>query len=342
MTIEEIKKTLKCPEYDFLRTDERLGNNIILLGLGGSHAYGTSTPTSDLDVRGIALNSKNEILLGRDFEQRVNEATDTVIYSVTKMIGLLAACNPNCIEILGLKPEHYLYVSPIGQEILDNRKIFLSKKAIHSFGGYANQQLWRLSQKAVRTVPQSEKEQHILNSIRNAAHEFPARYFTCPEDAIRLYIDKAVNEDLDTEIFMDINLSHYPLRDYTSMWNDMRNVVKEYNKVGKRNQNAATHGKLAKHMMHLIRLYDMCLDILTKEEIITYREAEHDSYMEMRAGKFLDENNQPTNDFWDFLRDKESAFEEAKKNTSLPDQPDMDKIDELLASINERIIKGEI
>ena len=43
MTIEEIKNKINSSEYDFLRK-KPLGNNIILLGLGGSYAYGTNTP----------------------------------------------------------------------------------------------------------------------------------------------------------------------------------------------------------------------------------------------------------------------------------------------------------
>ena len=55
MNLQEIKQTLNSTEYSFLRENEHLGKNIILLGLGGSHAYGTNTDLSDLDVRGIAL-----------------------------------------------------------------------------------------------------------------------------------------------------------------------------------------------------------------------------------------------------------------------------------------------
>lgn len=35
MNIEQIKKALTTKEYDFLRDDKHLGNNIILLALGG-------------------------------------------------------------------------------------------------------------------------------------------------------------------------------------------------------------------------------------------------------------------------------------------------------------------
>ena len=158
MTIWEIEKKVCSEEYEFLVENEHLGDNIILLGLGGSYAYGTNTENSDLDVRGCALNSKMDILTNQNFEQFVNEQTDTTIYSFNKLISLLLNVNPNTIELLGLKPEHYLYVAPIGQELLDNAHLFLSRKAVYSFGGYANQQLRRLSNKAARVVGQEERE----------------------------------------------------------------------------------------------------------------------------------------------------------------------------------------
>jgi predicted nucleotidyltransferase len=238
MKIAEIKKLISSSEYDFLRTNEHLGKNIILLTLGGSHAYGTNIETSDVDIRGCALNSKADILTNQNFEQFVNEETDTTIYAFNKLITLLSNVNPNTIEILGCKPEHYLYLSPIGQELLDNKHLFLSKKCVYSFGGYANSQLRRLDNKAVRLVSQSEREVHIRNSIENAAYTFRDKYFTFDEDAIKLYIDKSEQEEYDTEIFMDINLHHYPLRDYSNMWSEMNNIVKEYSKLGKRNSHA--------------------------------------------------------------------------------------------------------
>ena len=43
MDINDIKEKIKSTDYDFLRNNEHLGKNIILLGLGGSHAYGLNT-----------------------------------------------------------------------------------------------------------------------------------------------------------------------------------------------------------------------------------------------------------------------------------------------------------
>lgn len=341
MTITQITEKLKSPEYDFLKTDPHLGNHIILLGLGGSHAYGTNIETSDLDIRGCAVNRKEEILTNKNFGQRCDKTTDTTIYSLNKLISLLSNCNPNTIELLGLKPEHYLYVSPIGQELLDHQKMFLSKKAVQSFGGYAYSRLRRLDNKAARKTGQAEREQHILNSIKNASYDFQEKYFSYPKDAVKLYIDKSEREELDSEIFMDVCLSHYPLRDYKGMWSEMNNIVKDYAKIGKRNKNAAEHGKLSKHMMHLVRLYLMGIDLLEKEEIITYREKDHDFLMSIRDGKYLDKNDQPTMEFFGIVDALQKRFETAAENTKLPAQPGYKKINEFLANVNERVVKGE-
>lgn len=342
MTVNEIKQTLCSDEYKFLRENEHLGKNIILLGLGGSHAYGTNVTTSDVDVRGIALNKKIEILTNVNFEQVVEENTDTTIYSFNKIVSLLSNCNPNTIEMLGLLPEHYLYLSPVGQELLDNKKLFLSKKAAYAFGGYATAQLRRLDNKSARLVGQAQREQHILNSIQNAKEQFPEKYFYHPDDAICLYLDKAVSDEYDKEIFMDVHLTGYPLRDYKAMWSEMANIVKEYAKIGKRNANAIEHGKLGKHMMHLIRLYMMCLDILENEEIVTYRAKEHEELMAIRNGKYLDENRQPIPEFYEMVDVYEKRVQKAKEETSLPDKPDYKKINEFVMSVNERIVKDEI
>ena len=338
----DFKTLLNTPEYDFLRTNPHLGNNIILLGLGGSHAYGTNVEGSDVDIRGIALNSKSDILGSSNFEQVVNEATDTTIYSVRKIISLLTSCNPNTIEMLGLKPEHYLYKTTIGDELLKNRKLFLTKRAVNSFGGYAFAQLRRLDNKAVRTVSQVEREQHILNSINTARYTWAESFAPINGDFnIKLYLDDSDREEYDKEIFMDVNLTHYPLRDYKGMWSSMKNILSDYDKIGHRNANAIEKGKLGKHMMHLIRLYLMCLDILEKEEIITYREADIPFLMDIRNGKFLDENSQPIPEFYELVSDYEKRLTYAAENTSLPYKPDHDAINELLMSINERVVKGD-
>ena len=341
MVVEDIQTALYEDErYKFL-WEKPLGDNIVLLGLGGSYAYGTNNENSDIDVRGVATHSAEDILTRKGFEQVVNEETDTTIYSLEKIVNLLSNCNPNTIEILGLEPWQYFYVTDIGQALIDNRDMFLSKRAIHSFGGYASSQLRRLENRAARTMEQSKREEFILRSIENAKYTFPTKFFECPEDAIKLYIDKAVNPEYDTEIFMDINLKHYPLRDYKSMWSEMIAIIKEYAKIGARNRKAIERGKLSKHMMHLVRLYLMCFDILEKGEIITYRAKEHDFLMDIRNGKYLDDEDHPLPEFYDIVDELENKLEYWKEHTELPANPDYNRINKFLADVNRQVVLNE-
>ena len=225
---------------------------------------------------------------------------------------------------------------------MDNKKLFLSKKAVHSFGGYANQQLYRLQQKSASQMKQADLEEHILKTLEHMKTDFSTKYSTVPEDSLSLYIDEAVQEGYEAEIFMDVRLTHYPLRDYCSMWNELQNTVKSYGKIGVRNEKALTHNKIGKHSMHLIRLYMMCLDILEREEIVTYRENEHNLLMDIRNGKYLDNDGKPNAEFFEMVNDYEKRLDYAKANTNLPESPDYKRINEFVMSVNERIVKGEI
>lgn len=339
MTIEQIKTLIQTdPSYSFLKTNEHLGDNIILLGVGGSHAYGTNVSTSDVDIRGVATLRPVELLSNANFEQVCNSETDTTIYSLNKIVSLLCSCNPNTIELLGLKPEHYLYITDTGRMLLDNKRLFLSKLCMYSFGGYANAQLRRLSNRVVGSLPQSKQEQHILNSIEHARFTFPEKYSFYSDDAIRLYLDESNSDDMDTEIFMDVHLTHYPLRDYKGMWAEMNNIVKDYGKLGHRNKNAIARDKVGKHMMHLVRLFLMCIDILEKHEIITYREAEHDLLMSIRNNEFLDGDGVPTAEFYNMVDALEARMQEAVEKSTLPEKPDYKAINELLVKINRKVV----
>ena len=339
MTIEQIKTHIQTdPSYSFLKTNEHLGDNIILLGVGGSHAYGTNVLTSDVDIRGVATLRPVELLSNANFEQVCNSETDTTIYSLNKIVSLLCSCNPNTIELLGLKPEHYLYITDAGRMLLDSKWLFLSKLCMYSFGGYANAQLRRLSNRVVGSLPQSKQEQHILNSIEHARFTFPEKYSFYSDDAIRLYLDESKSDDMDTEIFMDVHLTHYPLRDYKGMWAEMNNIVKDYGKLGHRNKNAIARDKVGKHMMHLVRLFLMCIDILEKHEIITYREAEHDLLMSIRNNEFLDGDGVPTAEFYTMVDSLEARMQEAVEKSTLPEKPDYKAINELLVKINKKVV----
>ena len=333
------KELLKSPEYEFLRTNPRLGNRIMLLGLGGSYAYGTNNENSDIDFRGVTLNLPSDLLGLTEFEQYEDTNTDTVLYSFNKIVKLLLECNPNTIEILGLDEDQYLILSPLGKELLNHRSLFLSKRAAKSFGGYASAQLRRLQNAIARdSMTQNEREQHIYHSVCNALEDFGRRYDSFDKGRIHLYIDQAENPQMETEIFVDAEYRHLPLRDYENMWSVMHNVVKDYDKIGKRNKKKDDN-HLNKHAMHLIRLFMMAIDILTLGEIRTKRTAEKELLLKIRRGGFQKEDKTFSPEFYDLLSDYEKRLEQAVRESILPDQPDMEQVEAFVESINRRALE---
>lgn len=336
--MRDFKRLLDTEEYGFLKEHPRLGKRIILLGVGGSYAYGTDNENSDIDFRGITLNLPSDLLGLTQFEQFEDRDTDTVIYSFNKMVRLLLDCNPNTCEILGLEKEGYLILTELGQELLDNRSLFLSKRAARSFSGYAQGQIRRLQNAIARdSMPQARKEQHILHAVQNSLEDFRSHYESFDKGSIRLYIDKAENPGFETEIFVDASYRHLPLRDYENMWGVMRSVVKSYDKIGKRGQKDDNH--LNKHAMHTIRLFMMAIDILEKGEICTRRTREQELLLKIRNGGFRREDGGFLPEFYDILADYEQRLEKASKESILPEEPDMEKVEAFVEKINRKALE---
>ena len=341
MNVNQMKEKINSREYDFLREDDRLKNRIILLTTGGSYAYGTNIATdehvSDFDLRGIYLNSPEEILTMDCHEKPVeNHELDVTIYPLAQIVKLLINANPNTIELLGTKEEHLFIITEEGRMLRDNANLFLSKRAYASFGGYAIQQLRRLENALARdNYPQKEKEKHILGSIEKQMMTFVDRYKPVTKEQLRLYIDKSDKIDLEEEIFIDINLKHYPLRDLKNMYDEMSQVLRDYAKLNHRNKKKdSLH--LLKHAMHLIRLLIMGAEILEGKGINTYREKDRELLLDIRNGRYS------YGEIFEMVDKYEKEFEYAKENSVLPDNPDYKRINELVMEINRRVVSAAI
>lgn len=334
------KKVLETEDYSFLKSVPLLKNRILFLTVAGSYAYGTNIETSDLDIRGVVLERETDSLGLTDFEQYIDTKTDTVIYSLKKFLKLVRECNPNIIEMLYSRPEHYLYVSKVGKILLENRDLFLTKRAAYSFGGFANQQLNRLENALARdTLTEHDKLEHVNRSVENAAKSFETK-FKLEGGAVRTYVGKW-QEGSDEEILVDFNLKHYPLNRLRSMIEEMTNVSRSYNEtIGAKNKKKDDL-HLNKHMMHLIRLYFMCNEILEYKTVHTYRANEKELLLDIREGKYRTRDGYVTDEFYTLLDNLKTKCEELKKTTTLPDMVDKDKFNELVLRLYKEARKNE-
>lgn len=129
----------------------------------GSHLYGTSTPESDLDFKGIFIPSAREICLGnykktiniqrpkKSGERNTKDDIDVEFISLDRFLELLCDGQTMALDILfGMKAEDMTdQGAEIMTEIYKNRHAFLNKN-VNAFVGYARQQAAKYGVKGTR------------------------------------------------------------------------------------------------------------------------------------------------------------------------------------------------
>lgn len=110
---------------------------MLVKALGGSNAFGLNTPESDLDYRGVFVNTDPAKILGLEKLEHVQkqETDDIVYYEVRKFFELLKNGNTGALELLFT--EEYLETSELFEEVRANRFKFVdTNKMFRCLLGY--------------------------------------------------------------------------------------------------------------------------------------------------------------------------------------------------------------
>ena len=108
----------------------------------GSQAYGTNTPTSDIDIKGIYIQNPLDIL-SFYYKPQINVDKDTCYYEIRRFLELLLTSNPTMLELLFTPENCILYKTDIWELIQKQRSLFITKECQNSFLGYARQQIYK-------------------------------------------------------------------------------------------------------------------------------------------------------------------------------------------------------
>lgn len=162
----------------------------IFMAYRGSHAHGLyvensdSNSTDDVDLMGVyvedmdfytGLQNKTHGFGGQksDTQEYWVDEYDVVNYELRKLFGLLLKGNPNVLTLLFLNPKYIILQEPEWDKILENKELFVSQKAFYSFGGYANEQLRKMTSHAHQGY-MGEKRKALVEKYgydtKNAAH----------------------------------------------------------------------------------------------------------------------------------------------------------------------------
>lgn len=102
--------------------------------IGGSHLYGLSTPDSDVDKRGVFINTEPEKILGLErFEVLKKETEDTLYFELCHYLKGLKKTNTQMIELLFAQEssftvllDEFVYLRKNKYKLIDSKLFFKS------------------------------------------------------------------------------------------------------------------------------------------------------------------------------------------------------------------------
>lgn len=343
-------------------------DGVIYLTRHGSRAYGTNIEGSDSDFKGIAIPPKEYYLsCSKKFEQEELSEPDTVIYELRKFLTLLSNNNPNTIECLFTDPSDHQIVSKAGQELLNNRDIFLSKMVRWSFGGYAYSQLKKIETHRKYllnplTVPPERKDFGLKEKPEINKGQLDATLAMVQKDLDRINFDFIEElqepEKIGLRHMMGEMLAEWKITSSDRWLSTVRKLgfddnfililqkEKEYmarqrewaqymswkqNRNPKRAEGEAKFGFDQKNALHLIRLLRMCEEVLLTGKVNVRRE-DAQELISIRQGAWTYE--QVIQEASALNKRCDIAFGVSK----LPPKPDRNKIDALSVRLIEQAI----
>ncbi len=170
---------LVAKEFSCLRKPEA-----IIVGYRGSIAHGMYVPQSDpdsiddKDIMAITIPDISYYYGLRNYGSRgtkeiVRNEWDIVVYELRKYISLLVKSNPNVLALLWMEETDYITITDEGKLLIDNRDMFVTKQAYHSFVGYAHGQAHRMTHMAFEGYMGEKRKQLVKKfgyDTKNAAH----------------------------------------------------------------------------------------------------------------------------------------------------------------------------
>jgi hypothetical protein len=339
---------------------------LLLEALSGSHAYGLTLPTSDIDLKGVFVLPRRAFY-GFGYTEQVGNATqDEIYYELKRFAELLCRNNPNLLELLSTPPDCVCYRHPLMNRFTP--EMFLSKLCEQTFAGYAHTQIKKargLNKKILRPVDPERKSILDFCHVAEGQGSVPLaewlrrrgfRQEDCGLAAIPHFRDgyalfhsdnppagehfrgiasgpeaQEVSLSSIPKTLAPVGLLHFNKDGYSVYCREYR----EYRDwVAKRNaaryRNTLEHGKNydAKNMMHTFRLLHMALEIAT-EGRIHVRRPDRDVLLAIRRGEF---------DYDELVRradEKLAEIHAAYATCALPEQPDVAAVEALLVEVRE-------
>lgn len=327
--------------------------NIIVQHYAGSLSYGTNTPESDVDIRGMFCAAPESIRT--PFfpvrEVTLQDQEDGKLYELSNFIKLYLDGNPNILETLWVDQTDILQSSDCYDFLVRNREAMLSSKVAFTFSGYAISQLKRIKghNKWINNPQPKDKPKHkqFLKMVQNFTEnklmprDFCIDNFVNGFSLVHYGSDTfgIVEGDSGSPVLCsngDFNIS-IKQKDSDNRTSVVPCVIFKYlkdnyltakdthtnywnwrnNRNTKRSALEEKFGYDCKHAMHLVRLLRMGEEILTGKGVIVKR-PDAQELLDIRNGEWS------YDDLLKYAEEKDDLVRgKLYRNTSLRKKPDL-------------------
>lgn len=311
----------------------------------GSHLFGTSTPSSDLDYKAVHIPDGRSILLGRvkhvitsntklsDGVRNSAGDVDRESYTLQKFLALCAEGQTVAMDMLFCTDELMTEEpSALWREIQANRRRLVTSRAA-SFVGYCRTQANKYGVKGSRMdtarkaveMLSAAVEMHGTVAKLEVIH-VPLREFVCKNEHASMYeIEQRVNAGETSNLIWHIDICNRkcPLTFTIKKAHEIyKGLFDEY---GKRALAAETNqGVDWKALSHAVRVARECIELLGTGRI-TFPRPERERLIAIKTGML------PYREVAEEIEMLLPAAEEASAKSTLPAEPDREWIDDLVA-----------
>ena len=343
-------------------------DNLLFKCIAGSYAYGTAIEgVSDVDYRGVFIAPIELIISCFLKTEQVSDSTqDVQIFELRKFLGLAVENNPNIIELLYMPEDKITFCHPYFKKIIQNQHLFLSKKAMHTFSGYAFAELKRIkghnkwinnpkpetppdigafcsiitatgsySHNDIELCDRLSKSSFLVKTVGNIyriydshkCFEHKLGFFNVNRNDIK-YVD--INQEiLEKENATFIGILTFNSEEYRRQCAEHRHYWEwKTNRNKLRAELERVNNYDTKHAMHLIRLLTMGEEILATGTVNVCRTGiDADFLLDIRRGKFSYQ------EIVTLAEAKENKLQKLYETSSLQYSADLTAIDKLYREI---------
>jgi hypothetical protein len=318
----------------------------------GSHLYGTSTPSSDMDFKSVFIPTREEILLQRVPGSRTHGPSKTgdgvknqpgdvdyESYSLSRYLSLLMDGQTVAIDMLFAPASHQEYTSPTWKYVYNNRERFLTKKSA-AFLGYCRQQANKYGIKGSRVAAAKEasmlfKEELILRGNTAKVAEIPEAILRTIEGEHTTFEMHPMSSK-PGDMGMFVNCCGRKIS-YTSTIKQAAEVfTRIYENYSARAKQAESNdGVDWKALSHAVRVGHEALELLYSGNVTLPLKAEiRNLCLKVKLGQL------PYQEVADVIEDLLEKVESASLESVLRETPDYEFADELVLQVHDAVVRG--